>query len=35
MQITIKTNAGQTLAVAIDKSWGIGYYIDGQQVWLK
>ncbi len=35
MQIAIKTVAGQTLAVAIDKSWGIGYYIDGKQVWLK
>ena len=35
MQITAKTTTGKEIAIAIDKSHGIGFYIDGSQVWIK
>ena len=35
MQITAKTTEGKEIAIAIDKSHGIGFYIDGSQVWIK
>ena len=35
MQITAKTTTGKEIAIAIDKGHGIGFYIDGSQVWIK
>ena len=35
MQITTKTTTGKEIAIAIDKSHGIGFYMDGSQVWIK
>lgn len=35
MQITAKTTTGKEIAIAIDKNHGIGFYIDGSQVWIK
>ena len=35
MQITAKTTTGKEIAIAIDKSHGIGFYIDDSQVWIK
>lgn len=35
MQITAKTTTGKEIAIAIDKDHGIGFYIDGSQVWIK
>lgn len=35
MQITAKTTKGKEIAITIDKSHGIGFYIDGSQVWIK
>ena len=35
MQITAKTTTGKEIAIAIDISHGIGFYIDGSQVWIK
>lgn len=35
MQITAKTTTGNEIAIAIDKNHGIGFYIDGSQVWIK
>lgn len=35
MQLTAKTTTGKTIAIAIDRSHGIGFYIDDSQVWIK
>ena len=35
MQITAKTTTGKEIAIAIDISHGIGFYVDGSQVWIK
>ena len=35
MQITAKTTMSKEIAIAIDISHGIGFYIDGSQVWIK
>ena len=35
MQITAKTTTGKEIAIAIDISHGIGFYIDGSQAWIK
>lgn len=35
MQLTAKTTTDKEIAIAIDKSHGIGFYINGSQVWVK